>query len=69
MRFAQVRRRSWAPKCSIPICFDDCSTTDQIAQSFMLSRLIVPEFETDRNSRPSSTPVKNPIRYIRLAAA
>src|SRR5260370_17738592 len=23
---AQVRRRSWAPKCSIPICFDDCST-------------------------------------------
>jgi hypothetical protein len=25
---AQVRRRSWAPKCSIPICFDDCSTID-----------------------------------------
>jgi hypothetical protein len=26
---AQVRRRSWAPKCSIPICFDECSTIDQ----------------------------------------
>jgi hypothetical protein len=25
---AQVRRRSWAPNCSIPICFDECSTTD-----------------------------------------
>lgn len=29
---AQVRRRSCAPECSIPICFDGCSTTNQIAQ-------------------------------------
>jgi hypothetical protein len=25
---AQVRRRSWAPNCSMPICFDDGSTAD-----------------------------------------
>src|ERR1700720_4491587 len=53
---AQVRRRSWAPKCSIPICFDDCSTTDQTAQSLRVSRLIFPLFEIDRSSRPSSMP-------------
>jgi hypothetical protein len=34
-----------APKCSIPICFDDCSTTDQTAQSLRVSRLIFPLFE------------------------
>src|SRR5258705_1896556 len=54
--FAQVRRRSWAPKCSMPICFDDCSTIDQIAQSLSVSRLTFPLFETDRSSRPSSMP-------------
>src|SRR5258706_16419549 len=54
--FAQVRRRSWALKCSIPICFDDCSTTDQTAQSLRVSRFIFPLFETDRSSRPSSMP-------------
>ena len=54
--FAQVRRRSWAPKCSIPICLDDCSTTDQTAQSLKLSRLTFPLFEMDRSSRPSSIP-------------
>jgi hypothetical protein len=33
---AQVLRRSWAPKRSIPIRFDDCSTTDQTAQALRL---------------------------------
>jgi hypothetical protein len=47
---------SWAPKCSIPICLDDCSTTDQTAQSLRLSRLTFPLFETERSSRPSSMP-------------
>jgi hypothetical protein len=28
---AQVRRKSWAPKCSIAIYFDDSSTIDQTA--------------------------------------
>jgi hypothetical protein len=28
-----VRRRSWVPKRSMPICLAACSTTDQIAQS------------------------------------
>jgi hypothetical protein len=37
-----IRRRSWAPKCSMPICFDDCSTIDQTAQSLRVSRLIFP---------------------------
>jgi hypothetical protein len=46
----------WAPKCSIPICFDNCSTTDQTAQSLSVSRLILPLLETDRSSRPSSIP-------------
>ncbi|MDX6461747.1 MAG: hypothetical protein QOE55_5444 [Acidobacteriaceae bacterium] len=45
-----------APKCSIPICFDDCSTIDQTAQSLSVSRLTFPLFETDRSSRPSSMP-------------
>src|SRR3981189_2577924 len=54
--FAQVRRRSWAPKCSIPICFDDCSTTDHPAQSLSVSRLTFPLLETDRSSLPSSMP-------------
>ena len=40
--FAQVRRRSWAPKRSIPIFFDDCSTTDQTAHSLRVSRLTFP---------------------------
>jgi hypothetical protein len=53
---AQVRRRSWAPNCSIPICFDDCSTTDQTAQSLSVSRLIFPLFEINRSRRPSSMP-------------
>jgi len=43
-----------APKCSIPICLDDCSTTDQTAQSLSVSRLTFPLLETDRSSRPSS---------------
>jgi hypothetical protein len=51
---AQVRRRSWAPKCSIPICFDDCSTTDQMAQSPSSSRKIFHDFDTGRSRRPSS---------------
>jgi hypothetical protein len=45
-----------APKCSMPICFDDCSTTDQTAQSLNVSRLIFPLFETERSSRPSAMP-------------
>jgi hypothetical protein len=53
---AQVRRRSWAPKCSIPICCDYCSTTDQTAQSLNVSRLIFPLFEMERSSRPLSMP-------------
>ncbi len=53
---AQVRRRSWAPNCSIPICLADCSTTDQTAQSLRLSPIIFPPFEIDRSSRPSSMP-------------
>src|SRR5260370_6340840 len=53
---AQVRRRSWAPKCSIPICFDDCSTTDQTAQSLSVSRFTFPLLETERSRRPSSMP-------------
>jgi hypothetical protein len=48
---AQVRRRLWAPKCSIPICFDDCSTIDQTAQSLSVSRLILPDFEAGRPSK------------------
>jgi hypothetical protein len=51
---AEVWRRSWAPKCSIPICFNDCSTIDQPAQSLRVSRLILPFFEIDLISRPSS---------------
>jgi hypothetical protein len=38
----------------MPICFDDCSTTDQTAQSLRVSRLTLPLFETERSSRPSS---------------
>ncbi len=53
--FAQVRRRSWAPKCSIPICFDDCSTTDQIAQSPSSSATSLPDFESSRSSLPFSS--------------
>jgi len=53
---AQVRRRSWAPKCSMPICLDDCSTIDQTAQSLSVARLILPLFEIKRSSRPSSIP-------------
>ena len=52
---AQVRRRSWAPKRSIPISFADRSTTDQTAQSLKVSP-IFPPFEIDRSSRPSSIP-------------
>jgi hypothetical protein len=43
-------------ECSIPICFDDCSTTDQTAQSLNVSRLTFPLLETERSSRPSSIP-------------
>jgi hypothetical protein len=43
-------------KCSMPICFEDCSTIDQTAQSLSVSRLIFPLFEIDRSSRPSSMP-------------
>ena len=39
-----------------PICFDDCSTTDQTAQSLNVSRLTLPLFETERSKRPSSMP-------------
>jgi hypothetical protein len=53
---AQERRRSWAPKRSIPICCDDCSTTDQTAQSLSVSRFTFPLFETERSSRPLSIP-------------
>jgi hypothetical protein len=52
--FAQVRRRPCAPKWSIPICFYDCSATDQIAQSPSSSRRIFPDLETGRSRRPSS---------------
>jgi hypothetical protein len=45
-----------APKRSRPICFDDCSTSDQTAQSLRLSRLGFPLFETERCNRPSSIP-------------
>jgi hypothetical protein len=45
-----------ARKCSIPICFDDCSTTDHTAQSLRMSRLTFPDFETERSSRPRSRP-------------
>jgi hypothetical protein len=45
---AQVRRRSWAPKCSIPICLDDCSTTDQ---SLRVSPLSFPLLE-NRTKQP-----------------
>lgn len=42
-QLAQGRWRSWAPKCSIPICFDDCQlpTRPPVAQSVAinLSRL------------------------------
>jgi len=39
---AQVRRRSWAPKRSMPICLPDRSTTDQIDQSVRVSPLTLP---------------------------
>jgi hypothetical protein len=54
-KFGASAAQVWAPKCSMPICLDDCSTTDQIAQSLSVSRLIFPLFDTDRSSRPSST--------------
>src|SRR5438445_10057393 len=43
-----------APKCSIPICLDDCSTTDQMAQSPSSSPTILPDFESGRNRLPLS---------------
>jgi hypothetical protein len=43
-----------APKCSIPICFADCSTTDQIAQSPNSSPINFPLLESGRSKRPSS---------------
>ena len=49
-----MRWRSWAPKCSIPISFDDCSTTDQTAQSPSSSPTILPDFESGRSSLPFS---------------
>jgi len=52
-RDPSLRRRSWAPKCSIPICLADCSTTDQTAQSLRLAPSL-PPFERLRNSLPSS---------------
>jgi hypothetical protein len=36
-----------APRCSMPIRFDDCSTTDQTAQSLSVSRFTFPLFETE----------------------
>jgi hypothetical protein len=36
-------------------CFDDCSTTDQIAQSPSSSPTILPDFESGRSSLPLST--------------
>jgi hypothetical protein len=41
---------------TIRFCIDDWSTTDQTTQSFSVSRLIFPDFETERSSRPSSMP-------------
>jgi len=41
-------------KCSISICFDDCSTTDQMAQSPSSSPRILPDFKRERSSRPAS---------------
>ncbi len=38
-----------------PICFDDCSITDQTAQSLSVSPLVFPDFETD--AAPSSMPL------------
>src|SRR6202042_1577808 len=46
---AQVRRRSCAPKRSMPISRADCSTTDQTAQPLMLS-LTLPPLDTARRS-------------------
>jgi hypothetical protein len=37
----------------MPICFDECSTIDQTAQSLKVSRLIFPLFDTDRRRRRS----------------
>ena len=51
---AQVRRRSWAPKRSIPISLAACSTTDQIPQSLSSSPITFPDLERRRSSRPSS---------------
>ena len=34
----------------MPICLDDCSTTDQIAQSPSSSPIILPDFESGRSS-------------------
>src|SRR5579875_2206198 len=47
--FAQVRRRSWAPKRSIPIWRADSVTMDQIAQSPRLAPTF-PPLVMDRSS-------------------
>jgi len=52
-RFCLLQKGS-ASQCSIPICCDDCSTTDQTAQSLSVSRLTFPLLETERSSRPLS---------------
>jgi hypothetical protein len=48
---AHVRRRSWAPKRSIPICLADRSTTDQIDQSVRVSPLTLSPLRTGRRRK------------------
>jgi hypothetical protein len=38
------------------ICLDDCSTTDQTAQSLHRVAIDLADLETERSSRPSSIP-------------
>ena len=51
----KLRQQFLTLQSSIPICLDDCSTTDQTAQSLRLSPTL-PPFETDRSNRRSSMP-------------
>ena len=50
----RVWRRSWAPKCSLRICFEDRSTIDQTAQSLRQSPFNLPLFVMERNILPLS---------------
>lgn len=51
---AQVRRRSCAPKRSMPICLADCSTPDQTTQLLSSFLFSLPAFDTGRSSRPAT---------------